>query len=690
LYVVNIDPLININECFSEKCKHLKNSFNKLKLKVSKNSLNFKFNFYKALNSLNLKIQSEIDINITKNEYESLKIFKDQNKYIIIECDKNIGTCIINKKLYEEFAFSHLNDRIVYTKIQIDPLESTQITIKNTIEKLYKNKQISKRLYQNFFNKNAKLGSFRLLAKLTKKVIGFRPIINCREHPTVFICLFIDTILQPFVKTSKSYIKDSQNLMQLAANKSFPKDSKLFSCDFESLYTNIDLKKALIVLTQFISKNYSNIEMTTLAFYELLKLVFENNLFTFNKKYYKQIKGVAMGAKCAPVIAGLYLCILEDNYLVIYKPLFYCRFIDDIFIILSRMCNIQILLESFENLKLNVVTDTTVVFLDLSIKLDPITGILIFSLYTKPTNTFAYLLYNSNHPRFIFENIPLSLFIRLRRICSIFSDYLYFSRKLILQLLTRGYNIELLLHTFRIVCNMKRLNLLQYKEKKKNSCGKKIFFKFPYDNNMNCLDTVFNTAFNSIASVNFLTKYNFSVIKYMQPNLASILIHNFQMFSFKKYKFKRCKDLKCVICLYANEDHYLIINSIYVPIMANSNCKSLNIIYILTCKLCNELYIGQTECAKTRLKTHIRVIRYNRTQSNCVCVMEHFNQLNHFGLKNFSINIFTTNLTNKWTRLNTETQLMHFFIKIGGILINELIPSLYYWYTNVNLFLEKD
>ena len=44
--------------------------------------------------------------------------FKDQNKYIIIECDKNIGTCIINKKLYEEFAFTHLNDRNVYTKLQ--------------------------------------------------------------------------------------------------------------------------------------------------------------------------------------------------------------------------------------------------------------------------------------------------------------------------------------------------------------------------------------------------------------------------------------------------------------------------------------------------------------------------------------------------------------------------------------------
>ena len=117
LYIVYIDPLINVNECFSEKCKHLKKSFNKLKLNASKNSLNFKFNFYKALSTLFKKKQSEVEINITAKEFESLKTFKGQNKYIVIECDKIIGTCIINKKLYEEFAFSHLNDRNVYTRI---------------------------------------------------------------------------------------------------------------------------------------------------------------------------------------------------------------------------------------------------------------------------------------------------------------------------------------------------------------------------------------------------------------------------------------------------------------------------------------------------------------------------------------------------------------------------------------------
>lgn len=175
----------------------------------------------------------------------------------------------------------------------------------------------------------------------------------------------------------------------------------------------------------------------------------------------------------------------------------------------------------------------------------------------------------------------------------------------------------------------------------------------------------------------------------MQPNLASIFIHNFQIFSQKTYRFKKCNDFKCPVCLWANEDPYIYVNSVYVPITTNSSCNSINVLYISSCKLCNEYYIGQSQGANVRLKTHIRAIRYNRTSSDCVCVMKHFNQPKHFILKYFSINIFTTNIDNKFLRLNLETQLMHFFLKLGAILINDNIPSLYYWYTNVNLFLKN-
>ena len=110
----------------------------------------------------------------------------------------------------------------------------------------------------------------------------------------------------------------------------------------------------------------------------------------------------------------------------------------------------------------------TVNFLDLNIYLDSITGFLNFSLYSKPTNTFSFLLFISNHPTFIKANIPKSLFIRLRRINTNYIDYLFFARKLILQLELRGYDFKNLTKISNRVSNIQRKDLLPYKIKESN------------------------------------------------------------------------------------------------------------------------------------------------------------------------------------------------------------------------------
>jgi hypothetical protein len=484
-------------ECFTDKCKKIRNNFHKLKFPTSKESLSFKFNFYKALCNLNI----ENNFNITHSEYFYMKKFKFEKPFKIIECDKNIGVCFIDTKLYNQFAIQQLNNKDIYLKLNRDPLKEVTCLIENKLKSLVDHRHISKKVFSKLINKNNKLGVFRLLAKLHKDKLGFRPIINCVNHPTMFLCLLIDLILQEFVKETSSFILDSQNLIQKSHNKYFPKNTTLYTCDFESLYSNIDLSQALTILTEFINKNFKSNDISTIGFHEILKMIFQNNVFTFNKKYFKQIKGIAMGPKCAPAIANLFLAILEENFLNIHKPLFYYRFIDDILLAFENGFNIEFLISSFDGLKLNVTTGTKVIFLDLIIEVDQITNKLSFSLYTKPTNTFSYLLSISNHPQFIFKNIPKSLFIRIRRICSKYSDYLFFANKLTLELVKRGYNKENTLKMAHSVSLIERSILLPYKEKRNKFTKEKImFFKFPFDLNLPDIKLAFNTAFNSISS----------------------------------------------------------------------------------------------------------------------------------------------------------------------------------------------
>ena len=69
---INFKPIDSLNDLFGLKCKKIRNSFNKLKFPTSKDSLDFKFNFYKSLSDLNFTNT----INIKQSE---LYFFENSN-----------------------------------------------------------------------------------------------------------------------------------------------------------------------------------------------------------------------------------------------------------------------------------------------------------------------------------------------------------------------------------------------------------------------------------------------------------------------------------------------------------------------------------------------------------------------------------------------------------------------------------
>ena len=103
-------------------------------------------------------------------------------------------------------------------------------------------------------------------------------------------------------------------------------------------------------MTDKLNNNHFDI----VAFNDILRLVLFNNYFTFENKFYRQCKGLSMGSQSSPAIAILFVYILEKNFPTLHKPIFYQRFIDDIFIIVSEEFNIDILINFFGYLKSNL------------------------------------------------------------------------------------------------------------------------------------------------------------------------------------------------------------------------------------------------------------------------------------------------------------------------------------------------
>ena len=89
---------------------------------------------------------------------------------------------------------------------------------------------------------------------------------------------------------------------------------------------------ALIVCTRLVPKD---------VFRNLLTVATKESFSMFNNKFYKQIDGVAMGSPLGPALANIFMCNFENKWLKncpdSLKPVFYRRYVDDIFVLFSSL-----------------------------------------------------------------------------------------------------------------------------------------------------------------------------------------------------------------------------------------------------------------------------------------------------------------------------------------------------------------
>jgi hypothetical protein len=634
---------------------------------------------YELINQLK-NIQINMNPNLSANQLYFLKNFLKTKPFSIIQCDKNIGTAIVSNDLLKKLCSGHLQDDKIYKKLNCDPLNE----VNNKIESILNSLSINGSLNFNvklLITRQSKLGKFRILCKLHKNKFGIRPIINNCAHPTSQICKFIDLLIKPRLMETPSYLKDSQHLLQKCNELKIEYTNiYLYSMDFESLYTNIDKLDACNRITEYMTSYLNEDYIQPFALYTLLLIIFENNVFAYNNTFYVQINGLAMGCICGPSVASLYVYILEKHWLSINHPILYGRFIDDIFMVTDVKLNEDIFSKNFLNLNLNIVHEKKINFLDLSISFNTIIRKLEFSLYVKPTNTFSYLHTESNHPHFIFKNIPKSLFIRIRRICTNDIDYYFFTRKLILQLLSRGYDYKNLFSIQLCIGNIQRNSLLNYKNKTISfkNCNSFLMSNEYNKYIANKSDLFKNSFHNSTHKYTWLNNYKIKFYFLISFNIFSLLIHNRSLNNNSINFTKKCNCQDCQVCYFINQNSYIFLKKGFIiPIKNNCDCNSIGIIYIIRCSLCNIFYVGQTKrSAKERIKEHLtsinKFIPFVRFTSE---IGMHFNLRHHNYINHFSFYIFKKNIEDLDKRLSIETDIIHIINENNPPIINLTIPS---------------
>ena len=93
----------------------------------------------------------------------------------------------------------------------------------------------------------------------------------------------------------------------------------LCTIDVVALYPNISHEKGMASFRKFLhAKTEKKVITETLV--ELSEIVLKNNIFQFNEKILKELRGLAIGTKFAPPYAIIFMAylgekILEDNEL---------------------------------------------------------------------------------------------------------------------------------------------------------------------------------------------------------------------------------------------------------------------------------------------------------------------------------------------------------------------------------------
>ena len=146
------------------------------------------------------------------------------------------------------------------------------------------------------------------LSNLDLNLLKVRPIVSCCNSPSENLAWMATQVINQVLKFIPSHLSDIYDHLEHLRSMSTEKlaGSSFYTADVVSLYTNIEVTKAIQNVIDLVIEHKDNINMYNLTptqLHEMLDVVFQNAFFTYNKHVYQQKVGIFMGCKPSPTIA---------------------------------------------------------------------------------------------------------------------------------------------------------------------------------------------------------------------------------------------------------------------------------------------------------------------------------------------------------------------------------------------------
>ena len=359
---------------------------------------------------------------LSKEMKETIKNLKENDDIIIRKADKSNIFVILNKSEYINKINHILNDDSKFCKVNRD----TTAKMKADVNKLIEISNYVNTSQEHKLNKiigEYEPGYIYGNVKIHKPSNPLRPIISQIPTPTYQLAKSLNKLITQYIPNEYS-LKSTDEFIDILKNNNC--EGILASLDDESLFTNVPVEETIKIISDCVYKNQNlpplNIPQNILE--ELLRFCTTKALFRCPEgKLYNQINGIAMGSPLGPTFANFYMGSIENKILenLETKPKIYCRYVDDIFIVVRNEDEILSLKHKMEEdsvLKFTyeIGIGNKIPFLDVDVSTDG--SKFVTKVHRKSTDKGWCLNYKSECPNRYKVSVIRTYIRRAFKICS--------------------------------------------------------------------------------------------------------------------------------------------------------------------------------------------------------------------------------------------------------------------------------
>ena len=120
----------------------------------------------------------------------------------------------------------------------------------------------------------------------------------------------LSRILKPLVGKSPYQVQNSKEFIQHLEGTQLSSDEIIMSYDVKALVTSVSIISALNIIKKLLEEDTELQQRTSMTVKHitcLLEFCLRSTYFTFQDKYYEQVKRAAMGSPISPIVANLYM-----------------------------------------------------------------------------------------------------------------------------------------------------------------------------------------------------------------------------------------------------------------------------------------------------------------------------------------------------------------------------------------------